>query len=110
MPHSFWWLAVDALAVYRLSILATRDTITAPVREHIRQHGWIDQTDGMPIQVGTLEGRTARTLFELAGCPWCVSVWFAAGAVMLTRLTPTAWQYVAFALACSAVAGFLADR
>jgi Protein of unknown function (DUF1360) len=107
MTHSFWWLVCDALAVYRLAILITQDAITNGLRTLIQR----------PYQ--RLQRRnTTRAmpkgfrwyLVELSTCPWCVSIWVAAGAIALTRLAPTVWQYAAIALACSAVAGFLAER
>lgn len=87
MTHSFWWLTVDALAVYRLAQLVGKDTITQPIR-------------------GASSERT--TLFLT--CPWCVGIWLAIAVVVLTALVPGAWQYAALALALSGVTGFLAER
>ena len=87
LPHSFWWLTVNLLAVYRLTVLVGRDTITKRLRPE-RHLSW--------------------TLFMT--CPWCTGAWFAAGAVALTRFWPGGWQYIALALALSGAAGFLAER
>ena len=77
--------ATDALAVWRLTRLATRDTITARPRD------WAT-------------GRS-RFLEGLLACPWCTSVWVAAGVVAARRLVPGLWEPVAEVLAASAVAG-----
>lgn len=84
------------LAVYRLAILITKDTITASLRGALS--GAKDTTIKRP------------TLAEFITCPWCVSIWLAAGVVALTRLEPTVWQYAAMGLALSGVTGFLAER
>jgi len=85
------WLIVDALAVYRLARLIARDGLTKRVRRRM-----IDRYEG--------------PLVELVSCPWCLSVYFAAGAVVLTYFVPYAWSFIASGLAMSAVAGFLAER
>ena len=101
LPHSMWWLLADAGCTFRLTALATKDTITAPIRT------WL----GAPFALdGAKLGGPRWWLFELSTCPWCISVWIAAGAVTLTALTPSVWQYPAMALALSGAAGFLAER
>jgi hypothetical protein len=85
------WILVDALAVYRLSRLVTRDTILRPARR------W-------------LTARYEGMLVELVGCMWCVSVWLAAAVVALTWWLPYWWSFPATGLAFSAVAGWLGDR
>lgn len=91
-PPSHWpiwfWLIVDVLAVARLTRLVVLDSITAPFRR------WL---------AATYEG----PLVELAFCVWCLSIWFAAGAVLFTFLLPTVWGYAALALAVSMVVGYL---
>lgn len=87
MTHSFWWLIVDALAVYRLAILITKDSITQPIRD-----------------------AAGERMVLFLTCPWCVGIWIAGAIVVLTRFVPSAWQYAAFALALSGVTGFLAER
>lgn len=111
LPHSAWWLAVDALAVYRLAILLTKDTITEPLRDWVRAKSWAEPVDmGSEHEMIVILSNRWRRLHELITCPWCVSIWFGAGAVALTRFWPQGWQYVAMALALSAVAGFLGER
>lgn len=85
------WLVVDALAVYRLAVLVTADIVTDPGRQ------WAKRRLGMHV-------------FDFVTCPWCVSMWAAAGVVALTRFVPSWWRYPAAGLAFSAVAGFLAER
>jgi Protein of unknown function (DUF1360) len=117
LTHSFWWLAVDALAVYRLAILITKDSITESARDQFRRWGYND--DGTERTHHVHLGSTvppypsplgARRLYTLLTCPWCVSIWLGAAVVALTRFAPSAWQYAALALAFSGVAGFLAER
>jgi hypothetical protein len=110
MTHSAWWLVCDALAVYRLAVLITKDTITHPLRELAelpfrRQQKREAKEDKPPALSGF-----RWYLVELSTCTWCVSIWLAAGVVALTCLAPTVWQYGAVALTLSAVAGFLAER
>jgi hypothetical protein len=84
VTHEWWWLVVDALATYRLTILVTRDAITEPLRRGRRAIFW--------------------------ACTWCTSIWIAAVVVALTRFWPTEWQYPAMLLALSAVAGYMGER
>ena len=103
------------LAVYRLAVLITKDTITEPLREKLRARVY-DQgertiSDERPLKMRdyTVKSKLAW-LFELVTCPWCVSIYMAAVVVALTKLLPGVWQYPAMGLALSAAAGFLADR
>jgi hypothetical protein len=109
VTRDWWFLVVDSLATYRLAVLVTRDTITEPLRQAIRRHGWTD-AETYPTEIGTLPGRFARWLFALMGCMYCTSLWLAAAVVALTRFYPSEWQYVGMVLALSAVAGFLGER
>ncbi len=125
MTRSAWWLTCDALAVYRLAVLVTKDTITEPAREWLRRRcmqtfhlkhdgetaGRLAQTVAANIEVGMMTAPSGawRWLFELAGCPWCVSVWAAAPVVALTKFAPGVWQYPAMGLALTAAAGILSS-
>ena len=91
MSHEAWWLVLDGLAAYRLTHLIVDDSIIERPRRYLVEHG--------PSWAATL-----------VTCSWCISVWVAAGVVVLTRLAPGVWQYPAFALALSAVAGFLQEH
>jgi hypothetical protein len=84
----WWWLAVGALATFRLTWLVTEDTILDRPREAVRRRG----------------GKLAY----FVGCPWCTSIYLAAIVVVLAALCPGWFQYVAVALAFSAVAGVIA--
>jgi hypothetical protein len=85
------WLFLDTVAVFRLTRLVTTDTITEKPRQWVKRH-W-----GMGA-------------FDFVVCPWCTSIWLAAGVVLLTVFAPHQWQYVAYVLVCSAVAGVLAEH
>lgn len=88
------WLLVDALAVYRLTRLITRDSL--PPIQHARNRV-LDRWGTSPWS-------------ELAVCPWCMSVWIA-GPVIVARLeTPTWWSPLALLLAYSTVTGQLSER
>lgn len=83
-------LAVDGLAVYRLTRLLTEDYIADPVRVAARKR--------------------STTLADFVTCPWCVSMWFALGTVAARTVAPRAWGGLARALAFSAAAGLIAER
>lgn len=85
------WLVLDVLAVYRLTILITRDAITERLRKWVRKH-------------------MGDKAFLFITCPWCTSMWIAMGVVVLTALAPNQWKYVAAVLTLSAGAGFLAEH
>lgn len=87
------WILVDSLAVYRLTRLVTADTITEPMRN------WIGGQRGGEVK--------RQKAFDFITCPWCTSIWLAAGAVAATRLVPDPWSYLALLLTASAVAGAL---
>lgn len=87
MTHSSIVLIASALAVYRLTHLIVEDKIAQPIRD------WAV--------------RASNFTMELVTCPWCVSIWFGAGAVLALALIPTVWFYIALWLAFSAIAGFL---
>ncbi len=77
-------LLVDALCVFRLTRLVTRDTITAPFRDHlVREYGHDSK------------------VVELVECGYCVSVW----AALALPLVP---RWLRRVLALSAVAGITA--
>ncbi len=111
MTHSAWWLTCNALAVYRLAILVTRDTITTPLREWLRRRAWPDRTGVLgPDAALAARADDWRWVYSLATCAWCVSVWAALLVTLLTVEAPLVWQYPCFGLALSAAAGFLAER
>ena len=93
-------LLIDMLATFRLTRLATRDTITEPFRQQLR-HAAMRQVDSPGI---------AAKVDTLISCPWCVGWWIAVAVVAARRLYPRAWEPVAAALAASAVTGLIADN
>ncbi len=110
---------LDSLATFRLSRLVTTDTLTAAPRDAVIR--WAYRHD--PVQRPQVEVITPGAWADevaldtnppkmavLATCPWCASVWCAAGVVALRRLVPRAWGPVAEVLALAAVAGLVAER
>lgn len=92
--------AVDALAVYRLTRLATRDQITEELRE-------LTLAEIKTLSaVGILKPKTVAKIEYLSKCDWCMSIWAASLALTLKRYTPELWKNLRFVLAASAVTGF----
>jgi hypothetical protein len=79
------WLAVNGLACARLARLIGQDLILERPREwfHVEH----------------------VALWDFLTCPWCTSVWVAAGIVALTVLGASWWVYPAVGLALSEIAG-----
>jgi hypothetical protein len=101
-------LVVDALAVYRLTILVVQDSITAPVRAWLIGRERIQRVGNGPGEGLAVAARPK--LAEFLGCPWCVSIWLGGLVVVLTAWIPAVWQYPGMGLAFSGVAGYLAER
>lgn len=87
-------LLADALACHRITRLIHEDTVFDRPRDAAKQ--WLHD-----------EGHTK--VLELAGCPWCISVYVAVGVVAARRLVPRAWAPAARALAVSSVAGIISS-
>jgi hypothetical protein len=94
---------VDALAIYRLTRLATTDQITEEVRELILQE------ISTLSNVGVLSEKTVKKITYLAYCDWCMSIWAASLALILKTYTPDLWKNIRFVLATSAVAGLISS-
>lgn len=92
-------LVVYALAVARVTGLITQDSITEDARD--RLVGWLDDR---PRTLGSY-------VAKLVTCPWCTSVWVAAGTAPLTWWHgANPWMLVpAVALAFSQVTGMISD-
>jgi hypothetical protein len=86
-------VAIDSLAIYRLTRLAITDTFP-PVRR--ARFAILQRFPEGSWQV------------ELGTCAWCLSVWIAA-AVALVRGSRI-WRALAFVLAASAVSGALSEK
>lgn len=116
-------LVVDALAAYRLTRLASADTILvgprnqlvrwaylhsdyplSPADRHLLDLGdanaWAEQAMG--------DEADAPKLASLVTCRWCTGVWVAAGVVLARRFAPHQWQPVAEGLAIASAAALVA--
>lgn len=110
----------DALAAYRLTRLATADTITQPVRDAVvayayrkqgsvtgRRHlAGLDGLDTWEQVVETDEDPPALAVF--VSCRWCMGMWVSAGVVLARTVAPHAWDPVARGLAFAAGAALIA--
>ena len=95
---SGWVALVYALAVARVTGLVTVDEITRPAREAILRR--LNEHRRSHIALG-----------YLITCPWCASIWVAAGAVALALPWGTSlWLLApALVLAASQVTGMVSD-
>ncbi len=84
------WLIINGLAVARIVRLVAVDTITQRPRHAIQSK---------------FEG----TLVEFITCPWCLGIWFAAAATVLTCAAATRgwWLLAALGLSIAWLAGWL---
>lgn len=87
-------MAVDALAVARLTRLVAKDELTREVRDAV-----LDMIEPDPAR--------PKKLAYLLQCPWCVSPYVGVFVVLARRAFPRAWGAIATVLAFSEVAGFL---
>lgn len=96
-------VTVYALAVARLVRLVNYDTILDPIRIAIARRGRDENRS-------PAEQARWNTLLHWAGCPWCVSIWVAAGTAWLPIWfadNPVA-RYLGVLLAVSMVVGLAA--
>ncbi|MCV7424355.1 DUF1360 domain-containing protein [Mycobacterium yunnanensis] len=96
-------LVVYALAVMRIVRLINADTILDPMRIAIARRA--RDTNRSEVERGRWS-----TVEYFTGCPWCVSMWVAAGTVwvpMWFAHKPVA-QYVGILLAVSMIVGLMA--
>lgn len=103
-------LVLDALAAFRLTRLAHRDTITQPARDWImdRSVEVYPAFDGHPMvgEPGTIRDvQPYAFVRDLLDCGWCTSVW-AAGAVLALRALPGG-RWVRNLLAVAGAAGLI---
>jgi hypothetical protein len=91
-------LTVGALAVHRLTRLVTEDEVTRPLRERLTK-----------VVSGTMYRPVHPRLGYLVTCPWCVSVYVAAGWAALTVAAPAVTAPAGAVLAWSSVTGLLAS-
>jgi hypothetical protein len=125
-------LALDAIASYRLTRLATEDVITQPLRDDLiartyenrgrspktpgnRPHaGWHDEAE-LPArrregswQAYGMDDPAPPKLVTLLTCRWCAGFWIGMLVIAARRLLPRVWQPAAEVLACSAAAALIA--
>jgi hypothetical protein len=91
-------LLVGGLAVHRLTRLVTEDVITRRPRWAVQQ--WAE---------GTAQRSAHPQIGYLVTCPWCVSIWVAAGWAVFAVAAPTVAAPVGAALAWSSLTGLLAS-
>ena len=87
----------DVLATYRLTTMIKDDKIS----EDLRNRVW--------ARYGQPSDSDAHKVSYLLTCPWCLSIYFGAAAVVGRRLYPRAWGPVAKALSFSALTGLLSE-
>lgn len=87
----FFILLVNVFAVHRLTHLVIDDKITEPIRDRI-----FDRF-GQPMDTWTY----------LFTCPWCVSIWVGALAVVGVYVFPQIWMPLALLLALSSLTGLI---
>ena len=90
---------IAALATYRLTKLVLDDEIVAELRDAAYQ-GLAKLPDGL----------LKNKLVYLLGCPWCISIWAAASLYILSRTSPTLYDFYANVLGLSAVTGLVYER
>lgn len=87
-------LAEEALAAYRIWRLAAKDEILARPRGRFER--WATEHERF-------------LLLELIDCPWCMTIWIGAGAVVARLIAPKPWKICRRLLAASAAAGLIAE-
>lgn len=90
---------IAALATYRLTKLVIDDEVVAELRQAA-----YDKISGLPP--GTLRNKLEYFL----GCPWCVSIWAAASLYILSRTSPSLYNFYASTLGLSAATGLIYER
>jgi hypothetical protein len=106
-------LVLVALAAYRLACLVAVDSISVPLRDRLYTFAWdeseteIDPNDHTKLRARR-RGPVRAWLYELVSCPYCLSVWFAAGLYAAWRwLDSTAIHVVIAMLAVAGAAALM---
>jgi hypothetical protein len=96
-------VALDIVAVYRLTKLVNTDKIAEPLRDKVAE--WFP-----PVRNQKTKLMEMSLPAYFVNCPWCVSIW--AGAVIFTlrRISPEAADWVSGILAASAVTGVSSSK
>lgn len=108
-------LAIDALAVARLTRLVTKDRLTRPWRRRVIVAHY--EAAGKPFPetwdafgpIVVTDDIDAPTGAYLLSCSWCSSLWCALIVLALRWAIPSVWSPVAKALAASQLTGMVAD-
>lgn len=97
-------LVAYALAVARITTLITHDEISQPARSWLIRH--FDQTSRTHRTIAYLLGSPDD---DTTGCPWCMSIWVAAGTAPLLWAYPDRpWVVVpTITLAASQITGMI---
>jgi len=110
VPEQVIELAVDMLATYRLTRLATTDAISETVRLSILRRVGVKPDDGDPdpsaVELVDAMSDPPR-LASLVTCRWCAGVWIAAGVTLARNAIPELWEPVGRGLALSSAAVLL---
>lgn len=110
-------LAIDALAVHRLTRLATADVITRPLRVKAIKGAYQLRDGVLPMaateheatwDVQPEEDDDAPKLADFVKCRWCAGLWISGFVVVARRYAPGAWEPLARVLAGSTVAALVA--
>ena len=116
MSRSTSALAIDALAVARLTRLVTRDRLTRRVRK-AAIHAAYSRGDVTMVPdwdvlgpSAVLDDPEAPDLAYLLSCDWCASMYVAVVVLALRRFAPGAWDPIARVLAASYVTGYAASH
>lgn len=117
MTHSFLLFVIYALAVHRLTILGTEDTITEPIRDWLKGKSFGELVERDNI-TGNVISRTPSPkpkslwswLWKLLTCPWCLSLHLAAIIVVVGYFNGSWFQYVCLPFAFSSIVGILSEH
>jgi hypothetical protein len=110
-PSPWFPLALDVLATYRLTRLATADVISEPARQAVLRRVGAEPPPGEddPTAQEVVEGmKDPPRLATLVTCRWCAGIWIAAGVTAARLVAPRAWDVAARGLALSSAAVLLA--
>jgi hypothetical protein len=106
-------LVLVALTTHRLTHLVTSDSITARWREHLlwRFPPRVEpMIDGAGVDIPGSARQVPHPVIVFVHCDWCVSVWVAAGVLLVAHFTGLldSWQLAGLAWpGVSSVVGFL---
>lgn len=90
---------LTALATFRVTKLVLDDEILSEAREAAYD------------QVAKIKNQMLREkLTYLLGCPWCISMYSAAGLLLIKAVAPKVYKYLTLVLASSAVTGIAYEK